>query len=45
MFFSCKKEEIVLPQIKQSKNDSTQILKSNKSEKKLKVKKKRKFKK
>lgn len=42
---SCGKEEIILPQIKQPKIDSTQVIKSSKSEKKLKVKKKRKIKK
>lgn len=42
---SCQKEEIILPQIKQPKGDSTLIVKSKNPEKKLKVKKKRKIKK
>ena len=42
---SCQKDEIIIPQIKQPKADSTQIVKSNKTETKLKIKKKRKFKK
>jgi len=42
---SCQKEEIILPQIKQPKVDSSQLIKSNKIETKLKIKKKRKFKK
>lgn len=43
---SCEKEEIFLPQIKQSQGESTTLVtKSKKSEKKLKIKKKRKIKK
>jgi hypothetical protein len=42
---SCKKEEIILPQIKQPKGDSTLIVKSKNPEIKLKIKKKRKIKK
>ena len=42
---SCQKEEIILPQIKQPKGDSTLIVKSKNPEAKLKIKKKRKIKK
>jgi hypothetical protein len=41
---SCKKEELVLPQIKHKQVDSL-VVKKSKSEKKIKIKKKRNFKK
>jgi hypothetical protein len=45
LLISCEKEDIIMPQIKQPKGDSTLIVKSKNPEKKLKVKKKRKIKK